>query len=196
MSEIGKIVKSNSHIDYVCQIYGPGEMSPEPEANLYAFGSFAAIELADGGELIGVVYNTQLVNPDFGTFGPRLSNREELQVFSPDYLMETATLVGLLTVGMIDRDGGVTQGVPALAGEVNAEVRALDADEFNRFHLAGGERLCLRYVPLLIAQESPLISPLLLTLLARLGELYPAEQARLTVMRNNLAWRRSVAPIG
>lgn len=196
MSEIGKIVKSNSHIDYVCQVYGPGEISPQPAADLYAFGSFVAIALAGGGDLIGVVYNTQLVNPDFGTFGPRLSNREELQVFSPDYLMETATLVGLLTVGMIDGRGEVTQGVPAPAGEVNAPVRALDDDEFERFHLAGGDRLSLRYVPLLMAQESPLISPLLLTVLARLGELYPAEQARLTVMRNNLAWRRSVAPIG
>ena len=47
---IGKIVKSNSHIDYVCQVYGQGEFAPVPDAADYAFGSFVAIDSEDADE--------------------------------------------------------------------------------------------------------------------------------------------------
>lgn len=193
---IGKIVKSNSHIDYVCQVYAPGEVTPAPTPDAYAFGSFVAVEnQATGGALIGVVYNTQLVNPDFGNLGPRLSSRADLEVFSPDYLMETATLVGLLTVGWTDESGGVHQGVPALATNINAAVRRLSKDELVAFHRRDG-LLRLHYLPVLMAQDNPLVPPLLLAVIDRLGELFPEERSRLTVMRNNLAWRRTVTPMG
>src|SRR5688500_5582245 len=99
MERIGKIVGSRSHVDYVCQVYGPGESAEPPPPSAYAFGAFVRIELADAHWLAGVVYDTQLVNPAFGTLGPRLSPREDLAVFSPDYLNECATLVGVLAIG-------------------------------------------------------------------------------------------------
>ena len=40
---IGKIVKSDSHINYVCQIYGPREVELEPSPADYAFGRFVRI---------------------------------------------------------------------------------------------------------------------------------------------------------
>ena len=116
---IGKIVTSNAHTDYVCQIYGPGEIDPLPEAPDYAYGTFAAIDLADAGQanavLVVVIYNTLLVNPDYGNLGPRLSPREETEIFTPDYLSETATLVGIAALGWLDGAGVARQGVPPLA---------------------------------------------------------------------------------
>ncbi len=44
---IGKIVKSNTHIDYVCQVYNPGEIEPCPKPADYSFGTFVAIHLGD-----------------------------------------------------------------------------------------------------------------------------------------------------
>ncbi|MFO7635415.1 MAG: hypothetical protein R6W76_22915, partial [Caldilinea sp.] len=74
---IGKIVKSNSHIDYVCQVYGFGETPQPPAPEDYSFGAFVAAELEqDGGAgatLVGLIYNTLLMNPEFGSLGPRLS---------------------------------------------------------------------------------------------------------------------------
>ena len=76
---IGKIVKSNSHIDYVCQVFGQGETLHPPAPSAYGFGSFVAVELetpgASGRALVGLVYNTLLMNPEFGALGPRLSPR-------------------------------------------------------------------------------------------------------------------------
>ncbi len=40
---IGKIVKSDSHINYVCQIYGLREVELEPNPTDYAFGRFVRI---------------------------------------------------------------------------------------------------------------------------------------------------------
>ena len=95
----GKLIKSNAHTDYVCQIYGPGEVDASPSPADYAFGTFVRIPLAVGyGHLVGVIYDTVLLNPEFGNLGPRLSPVSDLAVFSPDYLAEKVTLVGITSV--------------------------------------------------------------------------------------------------
>lgn len=197
---IGKIVKSNTHVDYVCQVYGPGEVRAVPQPTDYSFGAFVEIRLEENGlpgtRLIGVIYNTLLMNPDFGSLGPRLSPRQELEIFTPDYLAETATLVGLIAVGWIDGEGRCRQGVPALAATVNNPVYRLDEADLQRFHDDGAHGLRLRYLPLLLGQNSPLVPPLLLNILDQVAALFPAEQSRLAVMRNNLAWKNIVQPAG
>ncbi len=197
---IGKIVKSNTHVDYVCQIYGPGESDVPPQPGDYSFGTFVAIRLegqaAPGERLVGVIYNTLLMNPDFGNLGPRLSPRQELEVFTPDYLAETATLVGIIALGWIDGDGRPWQGVPAMAATVNTPVHRLEDDELCLFHQGDQGRLNLRYVPMLLGQNSPLVPQLLLQIVDRLARLFPQERSRLTVMRNNLAWKNIVQPVG
>ncbi len=194
---IGKIVKSNTHVDYVCQIDAPGESDgPLPEPTDYSFGTFAAIQLESGSQLIGVIYNTLLVNPDFGNMGPRLSPSAELEVFAPDYLAETATLVGIIAVGWIDRDGAHHQGVPVLAGTVNCAVYRLDDDALRQFHCTPDGRPRLTYMPLLLAQNNPLVPTLLMNILDTLGDLFPAQRDSLGVMRNNLAWKSIVQPTG
>ncbi len=99
---IGKIVRSESHVRYTCQIYGPGEVAAPPEPAAYGFGSFVRMPLrttlsapdaaaaaprrcvpprARAGPAlwaVGLIYDTLLVNPAFGTLGPRLSNEEQV----------------------------------------------------------------------------------------------------------------------
>src|SRR5216117_1319395 len=119
---IGKIVKSDSHINYVCQIYGPREVEVEPGPSDYAFGRFvrvavrsglsddpyARLDLALGKSqepvtyAIGVIYDTILLNPAFGSLGPRLSNETQVELFSPDYISEKAVLIYVMILGMIE----------------------------------------------------------------------------------------------
>lgn len=194
---IGKIVKSNTHVDYVCQVYGRGESAAPPQPADYQFGAFAGIELEeDGSQLVGVIYNTLLLNPDFGNLGPRLSPRQELEVFTPDYLAETATLVGVFALGWIDSDGATHQGVPPLAAAVNSPVTLLAEADLVAFHQDRDGQLSLRYVPLLLGQNNPLAPPLVLSIMDRLAELFPAQRSRLAVMRNNIAWKSIVQPVG
>jgi hypothetical protein len=193
---IGKIVKSNTHVDYVCQVYSANEVAVCPQPVDYCFGGFVSIQLDDGGQLIGVIYNTLLMNPDFGNLGPRLSTNNELAVFSPDYLAETATLVGILALGWVDAQGQAHQGVPALAATVNNPVYCLDEENLRRFHQDAAGRLAMRYVPLLLGQSNSLAMPLVINVVDRLTQLFPQQRSQLTLMRNNLAWKSVVQPVG
>ncbi len=210
--QIGVIVNSNSHIDYVCQVFGPFEREQRPAPDAYAFGAFVAIGLPTGhrpdgeadvaayddsraAELVGVVYNTLLVNPNFGNLGPRLSSRTEQAVFTPDLIDETATLVGVLALGWQDANGP-QQGTPRLAAEVNAAVRRLSDEEVRQFHRDAHGRPSLRYAATLLAQNNPLVPALLLEIIDALGGLFPQEQAILRVMRDNVAWKSMVRPAG
>jgi hypothetical protein len=193
---IGKIVKSNSHVDYVCQINNPGEFSALPQPHDYAFGTFVRLELGDeSGCLVGLIYSTILMNPEFGSLGPRLSPPSDLEILSPDYLREQATLVSILAIGQVMRNGEVYQGVPLLAASVNAAVETMSPDEIRRFHTLGG-RLSLAYMPRLLAEKDAIIPHLLLKVVEQLAVLFPDQKRQLAVLHGNLAWKAAVTPAG
>src|SRR5262249_22854675 len=96
---IGKIVKSNSHVDYVGRVLDKLEADCPPAPAPYRFGHFLAIppipalrpsvgdsntpqsnDAGAAGKLttVGIIYNSQLVNPDYERLGPRLSAPVEL----------------------------------------------------------------------------------------------------------------------
>ena len=192
---VGKIVKSNTHVDYVCQVYHLNEVSVSPQPSDYSFGTFVEIRLEEnGGKLIGVIYNTLLMNPDFGSLGPRLSPQVDVEIFTPDYLAETSILVGIIALGWIDAGGECHQGVPALAATVNNPVYKLENDDLYLFHSDPRQQPCMRYVPLLLGQNNALVPSLLLNIIDRLSALFPSQRGQLTLMRNNLAWKSIVQP--
>ena len=192
---IGKIANSSSHIDYICQVYGAGEAAVLPQPDDYGFGTFVGIEIADGGWLVGVIHNTMLLNPEFGNLGPRLSPQADLAVFSPDYLTEQVTVVAVLVLGSVDTQGRAHQGVPVVAARIGARVRTLTREDVIAFHRAPGG-LQVAYVPLLTALQTPLAPHLVEQILAALCALFPAEATRLNVLRNTVAWKSRVQPVG
>ena len=123
------------------------------------------------------------------------SARQDLEIFSPDYLEETATLVGILALGWFDGDGIAHQGVPTLAAMVNDQVSTLEEAEVVEFHTAD-RGVQLSYIPLLVNQNSPLAIPLVINIIERLEPLFPARRNELLLMRNNLAWKSIVQPTG
>lgn len=193
---IGKIARSSSHIDYVCQVFQPGEVEQEPGPADYAFGRFVRIECGQDEAIVGIIYDTVLMNPDFGALGPRLSPAEDLAVFSPDYLNEKVTLAGIVAIGTWGPDGATQHGVPPQAAQIDAPVDVLNNDEVRAFHADGRDGVRIGYAPLLIAHGSPLARHLLLDIIERLEGLCPAACAALQVVRANVAWRAAVEPLG
>src|SRR5256714_1843793 len=123
MSRIAKIVKSNSHVDYVARVIDELDADEPPAPEDYGFAQFVAVPLAEGEEAVGVVYDTQLANPDYGSFGPRLSSHAELKVLSPDFLHEQGVLLGILLLGWRSRAGraesnGANGGAPRATARV------------------------------------------------------------------------------
>jgi hypothetical protein len=190
---IGKIIKSNSHLDYICQIYGASEITFPLSRDDYAFGTFVQMELDNRRTLVGIIYDTQLFNPDFGRLGPRLSPEPELAIFSPDYLNEKVTLVGIVAVGMIDANRHVKQGVPPLSANSDAMVEKMSDEQIRNFHQSN-PTLKLAYVPLLL--KTPLPFDLVRSVLSHLMTLFPQKAALLSVFRADLAWKSQIQPLG
>jgi len=193
--KIGKLVKSNSHTDYVCQIYGHGEIENPPSNQDYAFGSFVEIELGEYRKLVGLIYDTQLFNPDFGRLGPRLSSEQDLAIFSPDYINEQAILVGIMVVGSISIDGRVMQGVPDVAAKNDAMVEKLSEEEIMAFHHAN-PGLYMDYISVLLSHQSPLAIFLVQKTLAKLLDLFPDQEKIINVLLDDLTWKTQICQLG
>lgn len=192
---LAKIVKSNSHVEYVAQVTRAGEVDDPPAPADYAFGTFVAIPQPTGETAVGVVFDTTLFNPEFGTLGPRLTTRPELQTLAPDQLPETATLIGILLLGTQADSGEISQGVVSHALAVGDPVERLDDAGFVTFHDSPtGPHAA--YLPLLLAHGHPLTAELTLAITRRLVQVFSEHGGAVAVLRDSIAWRARIEAAG
>jgi hypothetical protein len=230
---IGKIVKSDSHINYVCQIYGPREVEVEPSPADYAFGRFVRVAIRASSDApdtmiveralgksqepvmyaVGVIYDTILLNPAFGSLGPRLSNETQVELFSPDYISEKAVLIYVMVLGMFEQRStllgeaevlSTMHGVPLLSLELGSEIETMSDEEVRAFHFFGDpERadgqapyLHMGYLPHIIAQRNSLLPMVTLRIIDQLERLFPQNASLLSIVKRNFAWRLKVETTG
>ncbi len=193
---IGKIARSSSHIDYVCQVYQAGDVADPPQPRDHPFGTFVRVAAGGPQAIVGLIYDTILMNPDFGSLGPRLSPAQDLAVFSPDYLNEKVTLAGIVAIGTWDGSGPASHGVPPQAAQIDALVESMGDADVTAFHADGRGGVRIGYAPLLISHGSPLARHLLLNTIERLQALCPAAGPQLQVLKASVAWRTAVEPLG
>jgi hypothetical protein len=209
MTRIAKIVKSNSHVDYVARVIDELDVDAPPSPDEYGFAQFIRLPVTEGEEVVGVVYNTQLANPDYGSFGPRLSSHADLKVLSPDFLHEQGVLLGILLLGWRVRDaagsGGATvgaggwvshHGVPRRVVPVGQEVFSLDGGEVFDFHRGAGGSVQLHYFSQAVAHAGAFAVPLVESVIAQLEPACePAERQRLCVLKKSLVWQRTLGQL-
>lgn len=190
--QIAKIIKSNSHVDYVARVFDALETAAPPAVSDYRFGQFVQITNGERA-VIGVIYNSQLLNPEYGNYGPRLSTPSEHNaVFSPDYLNEQGVLIGLLLVGWRDAQG-YKQGLPREVLPVNAVVETLDDNAVRAFHHRGNA-LELSYYPHVTTHAGFFAFALLNEIADQLSGLTDEpNQARLQVLRKSLQWQQTMS---
>jgi hypothetical protein len=192
-SKIAKIVSSNSHVDYVARVIDKLDAEAPPSSSDYGFAQFVSIPHS-GDEVIGVIYNSALINPEYGKFGPRLSPAPELAVLSPDYLNEQGNLLGILLLGWRDlTENVVHQTVPRRVVPVNQEVYALPEQDVLGFHKDPDGRLQLHYYSQVITHAGAFGVPLMEAIIEQLDPACaPEEQQRLRVLKQALVWQRTV----
>lgn len=190
--KIAKIVSSNSHVDYVARVVDALDADDPPAAGDYNFGQFVALPVAEDFEVVGVIYNSQLINPDYGHFGPRLSPAADLALLSPDYLNERGILLGLLLVGWRDNETCVS-GVPPRVLPVGQDVYRMSDERMQIFHQDAAGRLQLHYYSQIMAHAGPFAVPLIENVIAQLERnCDTAERQRLCVLKRSLAWQRTI----
>jgi hypothetical protein len=201
MMHIAKIIKSNSHVDYAARVLDSLETHDPPTTADYHFGQFVKI-LAKGkngeyrGEAVGVIYNSQLINPEYGNYGPRLSTPPELNaVFSPDYLNEQGVLIGILLLGWRDI-GGCHQGVPREVLPINSDVEVMTGQEVSAFHHDESGSLQVHYYTHITTHAGSFAFQLLAAIVDQLERLTSeSERARLGVLRKALAWQQTIGKL-
>ncbi|HVG39726.1 MAG TPA: hypothetical protein VM870_10585 [Pyrinomonadaceae bacterium] len=190
--KIAKIVSSNSHIDYVGRVIDALDADRPPQAEDYGFAQFVTLPITAENEIVGVIYNSQLINPDYGHFGPRLSPPADLSLLSPDYLNEQGVLIGILLLGW--REGEThAAGVPRRVIPVGQDVRRMGDEEMHLFHQDAHGRLQIHYYSQVIAHAGPFALPLIESVIAQLEPVCEAEERqRLGVLKKSLVWQRTL----
>ncbi len=191
--KIAKIVNSNSHIDYVGRVIDSLDVAMPPSAEDYGFGQFVVLRFADETEMVGVIYDSILVNPDYSNFGPRLSPKPELQNFSPDYLNEQGVLIGILILGTKDANGQIRQGVPRRVIPAGQEVYKIEPAEIKKFHADANDCLQIHYYSQVVAHAGLFAVPLLESIIEQLSlDCSDSDKQRLGVLKQTLAWQRTL----
>ena len=193
MTKLAKIVKSNSHVDYVGRVIDVLDADAPPAPSDYGFAQFVSIPLEDGSEVVGVIYNSQLINPEYGNFGPRLSSLVDNSVLSPDYLNEQGLLVGILLLGWWDASKVNHHSVPRRVIPVNQDIYRLVDEEVRRFHLDAGGRVQLHYYSQITTHAGPFSAALIEAIIEQLEPVCePEDRQRLCVLKQALVWQRTV----
>ncbi len=199
---IGKIVKSNSHIDYLCRINGRLETTNPPQIADYTFGKFTHIRIVENknnlllGPIIGIIYNSQLINPEFGNYGPRLTTpTDQNAVFSPDYVNEQFTLVGLLLLGWLNESSGIHQ-IPPNVIPLNTVVETLTGEDLKTFHLNEKHELHLNYYSHVLTHAGKFGPQLMQNILSQLNYIFGDRYSPLiTIIKNTLSWQMTMATL-
>lgn len=189
--KIAKIVSSNSHIAYIARVLDERDGHGVPSPDSYGFGRFVSIDANDE-EVIGVICDSRLVNPEYSNFSPNIGHTSTLGELKRDLVNERKALVAILLLGRI-ADGAVRQEIPHRVLPAGQFVETLEPTEVAQFHLGVTGRVQMHYLPDLMANAGPLAIPLVKTVIAQLGpHCSGADKQRLEVMGHSLSWKHTL----
>ncbi|MGF1496467.1 MAG: hypothetical protein ACFB8W_06535 [Elainellaceae cyanobacterium] len=201
---LGKVVKSNSHCDYVVQLDDSLTVDTPPDADAYGFGSFIKLEedaRLDGTPgrhwAVGIIYNTQLFNPTFLSNGPRLSSEPD-PLFTPDLVNETRTLLGVVLVGCLMQEGRSPhgfQGIPRVVVPINTPAWLMTQEDVLQFHLGQNQRPQFSYYSHLLRCGGAFASELtqqILTALIDQAFFSGGDRRALEILRKELCWKNTM----
>lgn len=195
---IGSIVSSNSHLDYVVEVFKERDCERPPELHEREFGQPVFIKkTVDGTEraVMGVIYDTQLVDPDQGRTGPRLAQDDQAQ-FTPGYIEERTTLAGVALLGtaVITEDRTIadpTHRMPRWTLEVEDTVFHCPDEITVAFHTID-DQIQLAYMDRLVDVAGDLGAEVIVALIDRLRGKLPDDdpnQRVLDVVEQNVEWQ-------
>lgn len=196
---IGKVVKSNSHCDYVVQLYDRLEVKHPPGPEDYGFGCFVKLEEPENRHwAVGLIYNSQLFNPRFLHNGPRLSSEPD-PLFTPDLISETRVILGTVLIGTLENRVGQLygrHGIPSVVVPVNTPVFKMSEEEVYRFHLDWENRPQVSYYSHLIRSGGMFASQLTQQVLTELIEsnlFRGAHRRALEILCKELSWKNTMS---
>ena len=190
---LGKVVKSNSHCDYVVQLDTSNDVESPPQIEDYGFGQFVKFD-SSRHWAVGIVYDTQLFNSAFMNSGPRLTSAPD-PVFTPDLIQDTCILLNVVLIGSLQK--GKTHsyglhGIPRVVIPANTPVCQMNTTEVHSFHLSADGKPQFSYYGHLLRSGGGFATQLTQQVLDELiaTELFSgSDQRALQVLRKELSWK-------
>lgn len=190
--KIATVVSSDSHLDYLARVVDSLDVATPPDADDFGFAQFVSLPIEDGPDLVGIIYDSTLINPEYSNFGPRLSPKPELRKFSPDFLNEQGLLLRILILGARSGDG-TDHGVPRRAAPAGQKVVKLSPEDVIQFHRGPDGRLRIHYYSQLTSHVGPGSAPLVEAIIRQLeASANEADLGRLKVLGETLRWQRTI----
>lgn len=196
---LGKVVKSNSHCDYVVQLDTQNDVESPPQIEDYGFGQFVKFE-SDRHWAVGIVYDSQLFNSSFMNSGPRLTSAPD-PMFTPDLVQDTCILLNVVLVGSLlsaqPYNHGL-HGIPRVVVPANTPVCSMTTDEVHSFHLSADGKPQFAYYGHLLRSGGSFAAQLTEQVLSQLvaTELFSgADQRALQLLRKELSWKSAMTAI-
>ncbi|MFZ4674775.1 MAG: hypothetical protein ACOYM4_03605 [Nodosilinea sp.] len=197
---LGKVVKSNSHCDYVVQVDDAQDVCSPPSPEACGFGQFVSFDNDSRHWAVGLVYNSQLFNPLFFNSGPRLSSEPD-PLFTPDLVQETRTLLGVVLVGTLKGEGSQrygVHGIPRVVVPANTPVHGMSPEQVHSFHRSAEGQTQFSYYSHLLRSGGMFAAQLAQQVLAELvaSDLFTgADQKALMVLGKELSWKNALGAI-
>ena len=192
--EVGQVIRSNSHIDYVCEVYTDVDRKNSPGPKDYEFGQFVYATKRVAGEarvFVGVIYDTILVDPEQGRSGPSLAQPDKQEVFNPSYVEEKQVLTGIVLLGHAGVEDGdlvdISHTIPKQSLEVDDVFKKLSKKDFKGFHRFNGG-VQLQYYQRVLDVAGGFAEDILSQILDRLKRSFSEEREALDVLQRNLEW--------
>jgi hypothetical protein len=185
-------------LDYIAEVYKDRDCDRPPKLHEREFGQPVFIKkIVDGTEhaIVGVIYDTQLVDPDQGRTGPRLAQDDQAQ-FTPGYIEERTTLAGIALLGtaVVTNDRTLTDPshqMPRWTLEVDDTVYHCPDPLVESFHRVDG-KVQLAYMDRLVDIAGDFGSEVVVALVDRLRGMLPEDdpnQRVLDVVEQNVQWQ-------
>ena len=195
---IGRIVNSESHMDYTVEIYNSHAVEREPEPHEYGFGQPVFVHTTVEGvdyAVMGMIYDTQLVDPDQGRAGPRLAGDDQRQ-FTPGYVEEQTTFAGIALLGTAEvaPDDSIhdpSHDMPPWTLSVDDTVLRCPDGVTAAFHTDEENGLRMAYLDRLLAVAGDLGVEVTLSMVDRLRTIVDdgTKRSVLDVIERNVRWQ-------
>jgi hypothetical protein len=195
---LGKVVKSNSHCDYIVQLDDEMNVSHPPQPDDYGFGTFVKLETEQRHWAIGLIYNSQLFNPAFLNTGPRLVSEPD-PFFTPDLIKETHILLWTVLIGTLVQDPDLVygcQGIPHIVVPVNTPVWTMDEEDIQSFHRDREQCPQFSYYSHVLKSGGLFAAQLLAQVLGQVSPMMEGGDRRaVEILRKELLWKETMGMI-
>lgn len=184
MTPIGQVVRVDSVLDWLVEVFREGDVRSPPGRRDFSVGTFLKVRAGES-KLVSVVRDVVVHNPDYGTLRVKAGDREEIEELMPDLSDRVRTLILVYYLGTFER-GEADYSYPDLVPRLHDEVVGMSDEEVKNFHIDEGS-LSVGYLPRLLKLDN---SPHLFSkMVDRIGDVLERDVGLLEKIRDDVSTR-------